>query len=304
LKRRRSRIGTVNEFDDLSGLAIFVRIVEAGSISAAGRSMGLPKATMSRGLVALEKRLDTQLILRSTRALRLTDAGRRFFEQVQPLVHAAHAASAELQGQSGKHSGLLRVAASVAYGQAEVAPRLLTFMQRHPEVRIELHLHDDRVSVVGESYDLAIRMGRIANCELVSRKLADIPMVIVAAPSWIRVHGVPRAPAELAVHSAVVTRPDLLHWNIGGKTVRARWRMSTGNMLVTRDAVRAGLGIGLMPEFLAADCLAAGRLVRLLPELAIPSTQATALYAKSGTRSATVKALIEVLARPHPLAIG
>lgn len=288
----------MKDFDDLSGVAMFVRIVEEGSLSAAGRAMDLPKATISRHLAALEKRLGAQLVLRSTRALSLTDAGRRYFEQVQPLVHSAHEASSELRNRSAEPAGLLRIAASVAYGQAEVAPRLLAFMQKHPAVRIQLQLDDGRVSVVGEGFDLAIRMGRIDDSELVCRKLADIPMVIVAAPSWIESHGTPRTPAELAAHAAVVTRPDLVNWTVGGEPVRVAWRMSTGNMLVTRDAVRAGLGIGMVPAFLVADCLAAGRLVRLLPDLPVPATQATALYAKSGTRSAAIKAVLEALAQP------
>jgi DNA-binding transcriptional LysR family regulator len=288
----------VNGFDDLSGLSVFVRIVEEGSLSGAARAMDVPKATLSRQLAQLEKRLGTQLVLRSTRALSLTDAGRRYFEQVQPLVHAAHHATADLRDRSAGPSGLLRVAASVAYGQAEVAPRLVGFMWQHPAVRIELRLSDDRVSVVGEGFDLVIRMGRIEDSDLVCRKLADIPMVLVASPAWITRHGMPRTVAALSELPAVVTRPDLLHWTVGGEQVRVSWRMSTGNMLVTRDAVLAGLGMAMIPAFLVSRHLAAGELLQLLPEMDIPATQATALYARSGTRSASVKALIECLASP------
>lgn len=300
LELQRSRIGTVKEFDDLSGLAMFVRIVEEGSLSAAGRAMDLPKATISRHLAMLEKRLGSQLVMRSTRALSLTDAGRRYFEQVRPLVHAAQDASADLRDSTGVPSGMLRIAASVAYGQAEVAPRLLAFMQQHPAVRIELKLDDGRVNVVGDGFDLAIRMGRIEDSELVCRKLADIPMVVVAAPAWLAEHGTPQTAAELAGHAAVVTRTDLLQWTLGGESIRMAWRMSTGNMLLTRDAARAGLGVALVPQFVVADSLAQGHLVQLLPQLPIPATQATALYAKTNTRSATLKAVLEALIQRHP----
>ncbi|MES2911218.1 MAG: LysR family transcriptional regulator [Pseudomonadota bacterium] len=285
--------------DDLSGMSMFVRIVEEGSLSAAGRALNLPKATVSRNLAQLEKRLGAPLLTRSTRALNLTDAGRRFFERVRPIVREAQEAAADIKNDNAAPSGLLRVAASVAYGQAEVAPRLLSFLERYPEIRVDLHLNDDRVRLVNDGYDLAIRMGAIEDSELLCRKLADIPMTIIASPDWVALHGMPEKPADLARHPAVVTRPNIVHWNVGSEMVRVSWRMSTGNMTVTRDAAKAGLGIALVPEFLVRQELADGSLVRLLPGVEVPATQATALHAKSATPSVALRTLIDFLLAPR-----
>ncbi len=285
----------MNELDDLAGMAMFVRIVDEGSLSAAGRALGLPKASISRNLSLLEARLGTPLLIRSTRALSLTDAGRRYYDRVQPIVRNAREATSELMSDSVAPSGLLRVSAPVAYGQTAVAPRLMAFMDRHPAVRIELHLDDGRVNLAGEGFDLAVRMGPIDDSELICRKLADIDRVIVASPSWLKQHGTPQQPADLAHHAAVVTRPDMVHWQIGGETLRMPWRMSTGNMMLTRDAARAGVGLALVPDFLVQDDLARGTLVRVLPALPIPATQATALYARTARLSIALKALLEAL---------
>ncbi|AUX20359.1 transcriptional regulator [Sorangium cellulosum] len=293
----------MRELEDLSGLSMFVRIVEEGSLSAAGRALGVPKATISRHLALLEKRLGAPLLIRSTRALSLTDTGRRFFDRVQPIVRDAQRATAEVKSHNAAPSGLLRISASVAYGQAAIAPRLLTFMRRYPAVRIDLHLHDGRVNLVSDGYDLAIRMGVLEDSELVSHKLADIHMVIVASPSWLEQHDMPRRPGDLAGHPAVLTRPDMIHWQVGGETVRVPWRMSTGNMILTRDAARAGLGIALVPEFLASRDLERGTLVRLLPDLELPVIQATALYPRAAGCSAALRALLDDLLSSRPIEV-
>ncbi|WP_437963826.1 LysR family transcriptional regulator [Sorangium sp. So ce260] len=293
----------MSEPDDLSGLSMFVRIVEEGSLSAAGRALGLPKATISRNLALLEKRLGAPLLIRSTRALSLTDTGRRFFERIQPIVRDAQQATAEVKSHHAAPSGLLRITASVAYGQAAIAPRLLSFMMRYPAVRIDLHLSDGRVNLVSDGYDLAIRMGAIKDSELISHKLADITMVIVASPSWLEQHGMPQRLADLARHDAVVTRPDIIQWKVGGATVRVPWRMSTGNMIVTRDAARAGLGIAFIPEFLALRDLERGSLVRLLPDLELPVVQATALHTRAASQSVALRTLLDDLLVSRPIEV-
>ena len=181
---------------DLTSMAFFIRIVEEGSISAAGRALGLPKATISRRLATLEKRIGAPLIARSTRAISLTDAGRRFYERIGPIIREAEAVQSEMVDASAAPTGLLRVTASIVYGQAVVAPKLLSFAQRYPDVRLDLRFSDERPNIVAEGFDLAIRMGDIEDSDLISRKLADIPMVIVAAPSYVR-HTARRATCKI-----------------------------------------------------------------------------------------------------------
>jgi DNA-binding transcriptional LysR family regulator len=280
---------------DLGGMALFVEIVEGGSLSAAGRKLGLPKATVSRRLSMLEASIGVPLLMRSTRALSLTDAGRRFFERVQPIVHDAAAAQAEVRSTTTEPSGVLRVTAPVAFGEAIIAPRLVHFLAQYPRLRADLHFSDDRVNVIAEGFDLAIRMGELEDSELVSRRLAEMPIVIVAAPAYVAAHGNPETVSRLRNHSAILTHKTLEHWDIDGETVRVPWRLCTGNVTVTRDAVRAGLGITRLPEFYVAQDLATGRLVRLLPRHDLPKRAVTALYPRSIAPSLALRVFLDAL---------
>ncbi|WNG19769.1 LysR family transcriptional regulator [Cystobacter fuscus] len=289
----------MDQLIDFEGMALFVKVVEHGSLSAAGRAVGIPKATVSRQLALLEQRLGAPLLHRSTRALSLTDVGRRYFTRIRPIVRDAELAQVEVMAGHAAPSGLLRVSATVAYGQLVIAPRLFRFLERHSAVNIDLRLSDERVNLVAGGYDLAIRMGVLDDSELISRKLDTVPMVLVAAPAYVDVHGMPRRAEDLSRHRAIVTRIDIDHWNIGEETVRIVWRMSTGNMFVTRDAVRAGLGIALVPLFLVSHELDQGALLRLLPDQPLPETQVNAVYARSVTPSLALKALLDSL-QPEP----
>jgi DNA-binding transcriptional LysR family regulator len=280
---------------DLDGMALFVRIVEAGSISAAGRALGLPKATVSRRLVQLEASIGTLLLARSTRALSVTDAGRRFFERVQPIVHEAQAAHAEIMSASSEPSGILRITAPIIFGEVVVAPGLMQFLQRYPRIQADLHFSDARVNIVAEGFDLAIRMGEIEDSDLIGRRLTEVTMGLVASPSYLKIHGVPERAQDLRNHTAILTQKKFDHWIIGAETVRLRWRMSTGSMVVTRNAVRDGLGIARVPEFFVARDLAEGTLQRVLPRFDVPGFSVTALYPRSAVPSLALRTLLDAL---------
>jgi len=280
---------------DLSGMALFVKIVECGSLSAAGRLLGLPKATISRQLALMERRMGSPLLRRSTRALSLTDTGRRYFERVRPIVRDAELAQVEVLAEHGTPSGTLKIDAPVAYGQHVLAPKLFAFQQRYPAVRLDLHLSDDLVNVVADGFDLVIRLGRLDDSDLLSRQLVRIDMRLVASPDYLKRAGTPRTVAELANHRGILTRTDLDHWTIDNQSIRVLWHISTGNMLVTHDAVRAGLGIAMVPGFLADAAIAKGSLVRVLPKRRLDQLEVTALQARSVTPSVAVKALLKHL---------
>ena len=279
----------------LDGMALFVRIVEDGSLSAAGRSLGLPKATISRRLALLEASIGAPLLMRSTRALSLTDAGRRFFERVQPIVREAEAAQSEIRTATTEPNGMLRVTAPVAFGEAIMAPRLVRFLAQYPRIHADLHFSDDRVNIIAEGFDLAIRMGELVDSELISRRLTELPIVIVAAPSYVAAHGNPETVSDLRRHTAILTHKTLDHWDVDGETVRVTWRICTGNVTVTRDAVRAGLGITRLPEFFVAEDLATGRLLRLLPDSETPKRPVTALYPRSIVPSPALRIFLNAL---------
>ena len=276
-------------------MALFVKIVEFGSLSAAGRLLGLPKATISRQLALMEQRMGAPLLLRSTRALGLTDTGRRYFERVRPLVRDAELAQVEALAEHATPSGTLKIAAPVAYGQHVLAPKLFTFQQRYPAVRLDLHLSDELVNVIAGGFDLAIRLGRLDDSDLLSRQLGRHDMRLVASPDYLERAGTPQTVAELANHRGIPTRTNLDHWMIDNQSIRVLWHISTGNMLVTRDAVCAGLGIALLPEYLADAPIAERSLVRILPESRLDQVEATALQARSVTPSVAVRALLKHL---------
>src|SRR5262249_7003426 len=152
-ERRRSKNGTMRGNLDLDAMALFVRIVEEGSLSAAGRMLRLPKATVSRRLAQLEAAAGTPLLARSTRALSMTDAGRRFFERVQPIVHDAEAARSEIRTANTEPSGTLRLTAPIIFGEVVVAPGLVQFLQRYPRIQADLHFSDERVNIVAAGFD-------------------------------------------------------------------------------------------------------------------------------------------------------
>lgn len=191
------------------------------------------------------------LLRRSTRAISLTDTGRRYFERVRPIVRDAELAQAEALAEHATPSGTLKIAAPVAYGQHVLAPKLFAFQQRYSAVRLNLHLSDELVNVVAGGFDLVIRLGRLDDSELVSRQLGRMDMRLVASRDYLERAGTPRTTAELANHRGILTRTDLDHWTIDSQSVRVLWHICTGNMLVTHDAVCAGLGIAMVPGFLA-----------------------------------------------------
>ncbi|MCX2945620.1 LysR family transcriptional regulator [Rahnella perminowiae] len=281
--------------DNLADMALFVQIIDSGSLSAAGRHLGLPKATVSRRLALMEQRLGAPLIYRSTRALAPTDFGQRYFQRVQPIVRDAIRAQSEAKSEHARPSGLIRMSAPNAFGQIVLAQILFSFLEQHPGVRIDLRLSDDRVSLVSNGFDLAIRTGPLEDSELVSRRIAAIPMRLVASPAYLAVHGTPLDPAELVDHQSILTRPDLDHWQIGKHIVRPRWNMSTGSMLVSRDALLQHMGIGLLPAFLADPAIKEGKLTPLMLQHALNSEEVSALWARNQTPSLAVSALVNYL---------
>ncbi|UBT80450.1 LysR family transcriptional regulator [Pseudomonas amygdali] len=281
--------------DNLADMALFVQIVESGSLSAAGRALGLPKATVSRRLALMEQRLGAPLVHRSTRAMTPTDFGQRHFRRVQPIVRDAVLAQAEAQSEHAAPSGLIRLSAPSAFGQVVLAPRLFSFLAEHPAVRLDLRLSDERVPLITGGLDLAIRMGRLQDSELVSRLIAVMPMRLVASPVYLAARGEPQDPAALADHQTVLTRPDLDQWEIGEETVRPRWTLSTGSMLVTRDALLQDMGIGILPAFLADPAIKDGRLVPLLLDYPLHGGEVSALWPRSQTPSLAVTTLVNYL---------
>jgi DNA-binding transcriptional LysR family regulator len=287
--------------DALSGMAVFARIVEAGSFTAAARGLGLSKPAVSKQLARLEARLGARLLNRTTRRLSLTEAGRLFHQRCVRLLADAAAAEQAVAELAEAPRGTLRIGAPMSFGQLHLAPAIAPFLARYPELRIDLSLDDRVVDLVGEGHDLAIRIAELPPSRLVGRRLAINRRVVCAAPAYLQAHGVPRQPRELAQHqclnySYLASGDD---WRFrgpaGAESVRVAARFTANNGDVLRQAAVDGMGIILSPSFLVGDDLRSGRLVALLDGWQAADTGIWALYPQARQLPRKVRALVDFL---------
>lgn len=286
---------------DLNAVWIFVKVVEADGFSGASRALGLPKSTISRKVQELEAVLGQRLAHRNTRGLALTEAGRSLYSRCRDMAQDMAAAVEEARSGSVGLAGLLRLTAPVGIGQSKVQPILVRFLERHPKIRAELVLNDERVNVVKDGFDLALRMGELADSSLRVRQVAVFERILCASPGYVAVHGAPTEPEELQHHACIVIRRDTATWELHGagghKRVPVSWRLCTTNIAAIRAAALDGAGIAEMPLHLIAEDLAAGRLVQVLGEWRPAATALSALFPAGGRIAPAARAFVEFLAK-------
>jgi DNA-binding transcriptional LysR family regulator len=266
---------------DLNRVAIFSRVVAEGSFTAAARALGLPKSSVSRSVALLEHDLGVRLLQRSTRALRLTDAGARLHDKASRALADLDEATAEASDREASASGVVRVTAPVDLGVAVLAPVVARFSRAHPSIRVELVLTARVVDLVGEGVDLALRVGVVQGAALVARLVAKIESGLYASRGYLAASGAPGKVEELGSHACVLFRGahGAATWALSGpsgvRRVRVAGRLDVDDLSAARKCVLAGAGIGLLPAILVAREVERGRLVRVLPE---HSAEATPLH--------------------------
>jgi DNA-binding transcriptional LysR family regulator len=297
--------------DRLQSMHVYVRTVELGSFAAAARELRLSPAMVAKHVEGVEARLGARVLNRTTRRQSLTEVGRLFYERSKALLadfEAAEASALELQAAP---RGTLRVTAPVVFGTHAIAPLVADFMQQHPQVQVELALHDRVVDLVDEGFDLAIRSGALPDSGLVGRALAPLTMLLAASPAYLARRGKPRLPADLASHDCLGfehwvhrDRWRLIDRRDGSEhTVKITSRLRINNGEALRRAALAGAGIVMQSDLLLADDLAAGRLVRVLPRFSPPARQAHVLYLPDRRPSPKLQRFVEfVLQRLAPQA--
>lgn len=274
----------LSQNDRLALLQTFVRIVEAGSLSAAAGQLGTTQPTVSRRLQALERGLGTRLLQRSTHALRLTEAGAQCFERAKLLLEGWTALSAELRGAQDEPEGLLRVKVPHALGQVQLMPPLIALLRRAPRLSIEWLLDDQAPNFAAQDLDCAIRVGALADDSVVALKLAEIPRILVAAPEMLAGRPLPQTPAELAALDWLALgtfyRQELRLQGPGGESAKLalRPRLITDSLFALRNASLAGLGVAAMSAWLAHEDVASGRLLHLLPDWRAPALPVHLIY--------------------------
>src|ERR1700728_1929647 len=236
--------------DKFAAMRVFVRIADAGNLSAAGRQLGLSLTSVSRQLIALEEALGTTLVERTTRHLALTEAGQLYYERAKQILEEVAEAERGLTAQTGIASGRLHVSAPSLLGRLRLAPILPGFLAEQPKVSIDLMLVDRPVRLADEGIDVALRVGPLEDSGLIARKLADIQIVVCAAPDYLRRRGEPARPDDLVEHDCMAFGdvPGVAEWSFQDGTVRRSLRIPTRLCVNDYDAlVRAALaGAGLV----------------------------------------------------------
>ncbi len=263
----------MHEREVVSGMTVFVAVVEGGSLAAAARQTGLGPSAVSKLVSRLEQRLGTRLLRRTTRSMTLTDAGQTFFERSRAILEDLRSVEQELASENAEPRGLVRVSVPLLLGQTRVVPILLAFLKSFPAVSLDLDLTDRAVDMVGERIDVAVRITSAPPPSFVARHVGAVRRVLCASPSYLRGKRVPRSPRDLADHACLVlsgaSASPVWHFVPGPgcgepENVRVAGPLRVSNTLSLYDAAKTGLGIADLPRYLVAEDLRAKRLVSLL----------------------------------------
>ena len=287
----------MNKFSDLS---TFVAVVESGSFSEAARRLGTTKSIVSRRVQQLEKRLGCALLKRG-RPLQLTEPGRSYFEHSGPLLQELERIEADVQVAGASLHGTLRLVAPVSFITRQLAPLLARFAAHYSDLCMDIEAEDRLSNLHDGHFDLAIRIGKLADSNLVARTLTANHHLICASPGYLARHGTPVHPSDLAQHDGLIylNREPNGMWSLPvddalqSFRIRTRMRTDSGHQLM--EGALAGLGLAILPTFLAADALLAGDLVPVLPDYPPPGGQISALYRKAIRTSPKIQTLIQFL---------
>jgi len=288
--------------DRFDAMRLFLRVAELGSFSAVALQAGVARSVVTRQIAALEAHLGVKLMARSTRRLALTSAGSAYLEKCRVILNLVEAAEADVAAERLTPRGNIRISLPLSFGLRRLAPLLLDFSQRHPEVSLDMDYSDRRSNLIEEGIDLAIRITRRLEPGDVARKIGTGRMLVVAAPEYLARHGRPQHPAELAHHEclgyASVGSPLPWQFMVDGQLesfpVRSRINANNGDVLT--EAAAQGLGITLQPDFIAAGYLDAGRVEQILADFAVPELGIYAMLPSNRHVPHRVRALMDALA--------
>ncbi len=287
----------MNPFEDMR---LFCQVMESGSFTAAAEQLGLSKQFVSRRLMQLEDRLGVRLLNRSTRRLDVTPLGQSYYESALRLLSDVEQVEQGIAGQNSEPRGTIRLSAPLSFAMAHLGCLLPLFLQRHPQVSVEVDLSDRSVDLIGEGYDLVLRIGTLEDSTLIARRIASVQRVYCASPDYLALRGTPLKPEDLAHHDCLpYGHGRHVQWRFQTKgklqsvNVSGRMRVNNGELL--RDTAIAGLGVTYLPTFIVADALKDGRLVTLLEDFAPEALTLSAVYPQHRQSSRPVQALVAFL---------
>ncbi|MFM0501779.1 LysR family transcriptional regulator [Paraburkholderia caffeinilytica] len=285
--------------DRLMELQIFMRVVEMGGFSRAARELKLTQPTVTKHINSLESRLSARLLNRNQRAVSVTEIGARYYEKCKNVVRDYEEAQEVVLGRQAYVQGLIRVGTSLTFGRRIVSPLLVKFMQVHPNLRVDVN-HDDRyVDLVALGLDVAIRLGALADSSLGGRYLGLNPWVMVASPAYLAQHGEPKIPADLSGHACLIysSVQEDDYWRMrtpSGERVSVylNGRLRSNNLSSLITAARAGMGITIVPHYVAADAICAGDVRQIMADHVLPDQEIHAVYPSPKLVPAKVTELI------------
>lgn len=289
---------------DLNDMMVFLAVVEMGSFTLAAERLGMPKANVSRKVSRLEQKLDITLLERSTRSQHLTEAGKRYLihcKRVHEELDLATACVSELQHS---YKGNLKVGASVATGQHILRPSLAKFMHQYPDISIQLNLINRRIDFIEEGFDVVIRIGKLNDSLLIAKKLGTVTRRLFASPEYIAKHGKPLTIEQLTQHQLLIMNPvnndtklTLTSAKDEERTINCKPRLLVNDFSVLKQSIVDGVGIGVIPEYLARDEVASGKLITLLPDWNMTSIDIYALYPRNRAKIPKVKAFLDFVTK-------
>ncbi|MBY5457922.1 LysR family transcriptional regulator [Rhizobium beringeri] len=289
---------------NLNDILIFMAVVDAGSFIAGGQAMGLSRSAAGKAVIRLEDRLGARLLNRTTRTLSLTDEGRMFYERGLQILASVDEAEASVAGQNSTPRGVLRLTVPDAFGRLVMLPLLEKYLRTWPDIQVEVSFTDRLADIDEEGFDLAIRISATTTLDtrLVSRVIASYKARLCASPSYLAERGEPGDIDDITAHDCLIfaSRNQRQGWRFrgeGGPWVKAqgRSRLRLDSAEAIRDAALAGLGIALLPDFLVADDLVAGRLRQVLPSLETDDAKMAVLYPDKRLLEPRVRRFIDLM---------
>ena len=282
--------------DRLSSLEIFVKVLDTGSFTDAARELSVSKSHVSKQIRQLEDRLGVRLINRTTRRVSATDAGQAFHDRCSRIIEDLDDAELAVSQLNRTPAGTLRLNVPVSFGIRYLAPAVSAFMMKYPDLRVDMRMNDRVVNIVDEGFDLAVRIGRLADSSLIARRLAPISLLLCASPRYLEQRGRPQTPADLKDHECLLYQylSTGNTWHLGDEAVRVSGRLLSDNGHTLAAAAVAGVGLALLPDFLIWESVRSGELEVVLPDHS-GQLSVWAVYPHSRHLSAKVRMFIDFM---------
>lgn len=286
----------------------FVRVVEKGSFSRAAEFLKVPKSTVSKSITRLEKETGTQLLVRTTRSLTLTAAGRAFYDACLGPIQILEDARKSLHGQDSMLSGTVRITAPEDLGAYVISPAIGELVTKNPALNFELHYTDEIVDLVKDGFDLAVRIGRLQESSLRARKAAEILLILVASPQYLRKSPKIKTPSELASHNCLTISARSPVWRLRSKganeLVKLKPRIVSNQMTSLMNMCSAGAGVALIPAYLCREEIERGELEQVLPDWVSPGLNVSLISPIPSAASVRLKVTMDHLALSLKKALG